>query len=209
MRGRFIVFEGLDRSGKSSQAKDLCDHLIASGKRAKLIRFPARDSGPIGALINSYLASSTDLPDEAIHLLFSANRWEVVPKLLEDLNSGIDVICDRYLYSGVAYSAAKGLPFAWCQGPDRLLPKPDMVLFLSVSPEVAANRGDFGAERYENKEFQAKVKQHFLTFLETEQSYWTLIDADKSREEVATQIRNAVDGKSDSLSPLTQMWRDA
>jgi dTMP kinase len=208
MRGRFIVFEGLDRSGKSSQAKSLVDHLIATGRKAKLIRFPARDSGPIGALINSYLSSATELPDEAIHLLFSANRWEVVPKLLEDLNSGIDVICDRYLYSGVAYSAAKGLPFSWCQGPDRLLPKPDLVLFLSVSPAVAAQRGDFGMERYEKVEFQAKVKQHFLTFLESERSYWQLIDADATQDEVGDKIRTAVESLTADGS-VSQMWLGA
>ena len=208
MRGRFIVFEGLDRSGKSSQASALCNRLIEAGRKVKLIRFPARDSGPIGSLINSYLASSTELPDEAIHLLFAANRWEVVPKLLEDLNSGTDIICDRYLYSGVAYSAAKGLDIDWCRGPDRNLPYPDLVLFLSVSPEVAASRGDFGLERYEKEEFQAKVKSHFLSFLETEKN-WRRIDADKSVREVSSEISAAVylAFQTPLISPIPRIWK--
>ena len=207
MRGRFIVFEGLDRSGKSSQASALCNRLIESGRNAKLIRFPARDSGPIGSLINSYLASSTELPDEAIHLLFSANRWEVVPKLLDDINSGIDIICDRYLYSGVAYSAAKGLDIEWCRGPDKNLPYPDLVLFLSVSPEVAASRGEFGLERYEKREFQAKVKTHFLSFLQTEKN-WKKIDADKSMNEVSSEIHAAVESAFETplITPIPRIW---
>lgn len=90
-RGAFIVFEGLDRSGKSTQVSRLLDKLHVKGKLARLQKFPGesltRSISPlrvtrsdrtttIGAMINTYLQSQTELDDRAIHLLFSANRWE-------------------------------------------------------------------------------------------------------------------------------------
>jgi hypothetical protein len=73
-------------------------------------------------------------------------------------------VCDRYAFSGVAFSAAKGtLSIDWCKAPDRGLPKPDLVLFLDVSAEVAKTRGGYGEERYEKEEFQARVRKAFET----------------------------------------------
>lgn len=71
-RGAFIVFEGIDRCGKSTQVD-----LLGKALNAKNIRFPDRTSA-IGVMINSYLVSATNMNDQAIHLLFSANRWEAV-----------------------------------------------------------------------------------------------------------------------------------
>jgi dTMP kinase len=190
MRGLFIVFEGLDRSGKSSQAKLLSEHLSSLGKQTKLIRFPARDSGPIGSILDSYLANKSQSCDEAIHLLFSANRWELRNQIISDLDQGITVICDRYLFSGVVYSATKGLDVAWCKGPDAGLPAPDLVIFLGVSPEVARLRGDFGAERYEQVEFQAGVRRNFQHFFSL--PYWRQVDADRDFAEVSHAINSLV-----------------
>ena len=74
-RGAFIVFEGADRAGKSTQCQMLVEHLAASGVRAELWRFPDRTTA-IGKMINSYLTSQSEIDDAAVHLLFSANRWE-------------------------------------------------------------------------------------------------------------------------------------
>ena len=74
-RGAFIVFEGADRAGKSTQCQMLVEHLQAAGVAAELWRFPDRTTA-IGKMINSYLTSQADIDDAAVHLLFSANRWE-------------------------------------------------------------------------------------------------------------------------------------
>jgi dTMP kinase len=96
-RGAFIVIEGLDRSGKTIQVERLEAQLSESGKKVKVLRFPGNPfpdtcfpltpsmlmpskldrTTPIGQMINSYLQGKTDLEDHVIHLLFSANRWEV------------------------------------------------------------------------------------------------------------------------------------
>ena len=69
-------------------------------------RFPDRTTN-IGIIINSYLSCEKELDDHAIHLLFSANRWEIEKEIVSTLMSGTSVFLDRYAYSGVAFSAAK------------------------------------------------------------------------------------------------------
>ena len=101
--------------------------LSAQNVPVKKMNFPRRET-TIGGLINSYLQSQSELSDEAIHLLFAANRWEVRKEILETLKSGTTVVCDRYAFSGVAYTAAKEVKtIDWCKAPDRGLPSPDKV----------------------------------------------------------------------------------
>ena len=108
------------------------------------MRFPDRTT-PIGQMIDQYLKSQEyHLDDRAIHLLFSANRWEAAPKLQQTIEAGSTIICDRYAYSGVAFSSAKpdaNLSLEWCQAPDVGLPAPDVVIFLELQPEQAQQRG--------------------------------------------------------------------
>ena len=189
-----LGLDGVDRAGKSTQAKKLMSYLQANrntliGKRShnsgnggsnsnggsrnggmdndqdlhpttttdnahsgvvlsgdvELWRFPDR-STHIGRTINGYLqgSESHDLSDAAVHLLFSANRWERCSALLEKLNSGTTLIVDRYAYSGAAFTAAKGvtgLDLEWCKAPDVGLPAPDCTFFLNMPVEDAASRG--------------------------------------------------------------------
>ena len=94
-RGCFIVFEGLDRVGKSTQCQKLFDYIIEKGQQAYLMKFPDR-STQIGKCINEYLTDpKLKLSDHAAHLLFSANRWELANQIEERLLSGTHVITDR------------------------------------------------------------------------------------------------------------------
>ncbi|KIO29902.1 hypothetical protein M407DRAFT_69846 [Tulasnella calospora MUT 4182] len=197
-RGTFIVIEGLDRSGKSTQAgiihKKLAERF--GDQRVKLIKFPDRTT-PIGKMIDSYLRSQSDLDDQAIHLLFSANRWEVASSILSDLQNGITIVCDRYVYSGVAFSASKGLSFDWCVAPDVGLPSPDVVLFLDISPEAAKLRGGYGEERYEKEEMQRRVRENFKQLGKeqktTKEESWVEIDAGKGLASVTEDVWTAVE----------------
>ena len=140
---------------------------------------------PIGKIIDAYLRSQSDL-DQAIHLLFSPNRWELAyvrrPVLLYTnaahlsnklslalLLPPIQLLVPRLLSSsptampsGTAFSHAKGLPHTWCRASDISLPAPDLTLFLDISPEMARERGGYGRERYEKEEMQKKVREVFL-----------------------------------------------
>lgn len=105
-RGALIVFEGCDRVGKSTQVSHLLDALHSQGHSAQLYKFPNR-STVIGQLIDKFLKSQQSMDDRAIHLLFSANRWECVDEMLHKLKSGTTLLVDRYAYSGIVYSASK------------------------------------------------------------------------------------------------------
>lgn len=172
VRGLLILVEGLDRTGKSTQVSILLDKLKPN---AELVKFPERTT-PIGQLINKYLVDqSFQLPDQSIHLLFSANRWELFQSLQNTLLSGKHVIMDRYVYSGIAYSLAKdinGMDFDWCLQSDKGLIKPDLLFFLSNEDWAdTSSREGFGQERYESLAFQDKVKDQFYYVLERLENY--------------------------------------
>jgi dTMP kinase len=87
-RGVFILFEGVDRCGKTTQSQLLTKYLNEkTACPTELIRFPARET-TIGQIIDSYLKSQNDLNDHSIHLLFSANRWERKKVIEESLAEG-------------------------------------------------------------------------------------------------------------------------
>ena len=102
-RGALIVLEGCDRSGKTTVCKRLINHLNDTNellkndqKPAKMMRFPDRET-PIGQEINRYLKGTKELDDHVIHLLFSANRWELQKDMKKALEAGQNIIVDRYV----------------------------------------------------------------------------------------------------------------
>lgn len=87
-RGALIVFEGCDRAGKTTQCKKLVERLKLKNINVKFMNFPNRQSEFTGKIINDYLRNKNDLSDEAIHLLFTANRWEVKNQMEKELKAG-------------------------------------------------------------------------------------------------------------------------
>ncbi|KAG1043947.1 hypothetical protein G6F46_011889 [Rhizopus delemar] len=142
-----------------------------------------------GKMIDDYLRQKNELDDHAIHLLFSANRWEAMKTIEEKLKKGITLVIDRYAFSGVAFSTAKGLDFAWCKQPDVGLISPDLVLFLDLSIDEARKRGGFGEERYEKYDLQIKVRKEFRKLKDER---WKFIDASQSMEKIEQDILNRV-----------------
>ncbi|XP_060082698.1 thymidylate kinase-like [Ylistrum balloti] len=204
-RGALIVFEGGDHSGKTTQCTKLIQALTSKGKNVKLLKYPDRTS-TIGQMINNYLGKKCEIEDHSIHLLFSANRWEKEPIMMELLNSGTTLIVDRYAFSGVAFTAAKpGFDLEWCKQSDMGLPRPDLVLFLTLDTEAAAKRGTFGGERYEQTDFQNKVMGNFKKLKDPT---WKEIDADQSIEDLHRQILNLVTQTMLAVEekPIKKLW---
>jgi len=200
-RGAFILLEGLDRSGKTTQTKLLAEHLnslskpatIAASPACLLLRFPDRTTA-IGAMLDAYLRQSTELDDRAVHLLFAANRWECAGRLTAYLTAATHLVVDRYSYSGAAFTAAKGIDLQWCMAAERGLPAPDVTIFLSVKAEDAEGRGGWGEERYERAEVQARVKEQFGRLRQQEEKrgmQWVEVDGGSGRsiEDIASEIR--------------------
>nr|KAJ0224135.1 hypothetical protein LSAT_V11C200084490 [Lactuca sativa] len=204
-RGALIVLEGLDRSGKTSQSARLLSHLNSLGYPVESWRFPDRDTA-VGKMISSYLTNQSQLDDHTIHLLFSANRWEKRSLMEAKLKSGTSLIVDRYSYSGVAFSSAKGLDIEWCKAPEVGLLAPDLVMYLNIPPEKAAERGGYGGERYEQLEFQKNVGKYYEMLSDPS---WKIIDACLPLEDVEKQMTEIVLDCVVSCQkgkPLTHLW---
>ncbi|XP_003744559.1 thymidylate kinase [Galendromus occidentalis] len=205
-RGALIVLEGLDRTGKSTQARTLVKNLNSKGILAELQIFPDRTT-QIGKVISEYLSHARDLDDRAIHLLFSANRWEKKNAMVSKLEKGISLVVDRYAFSGVAFSSAKpGLSQEWCRQPDVGLLKPDVVFFLTADPETLKQRGGYGEERYENVEFQKRVAAEYS---ELEDPSWIRVDATWSAERIAEHLLTTVENTMRALpEKMRELWVD-
>lgn len=190
-RGALIVVEGVDRSGKSTQCKKLVDSLRKKNIKSELLNFPDRTT-LTGKLISEYLKNKDcKLNDQAIHLLFTANRWENVDKMKRLLSEGVTLIVDRYSYSGIAFSAAKkGMDLNWCKNSENGLPKPDLVFLLTLTHEEASKRSGFGEERYENENMQNSVSKIFLQL--TKDDSWKIIDASGSIDSVQNVLLETV-----------------
>eukprot|EP00871_Galdieria_phlegrea_P003612 jgi/Galph1/4251/GphlegSOOS_G2909.1 len=208
-RGAFIVFEGLDKSGKTTQIKNCLDKLRLEGYQVCGVSFPDRTTH-IGHLIDAFLREKCTLDDRAVHLLFSANRWEKWKEIQELLLSGITVLIDRYSYSGVTYTASKGYDLQWCKEPETGLIAPDLVIYLNISSFSLSNRAGYGEERYERVDFQNRVSNIFES-LKTEK--WLSVDGNRSMDVVTNDIMNALRKTirkcSQEPSPLGVLWKDA
>jgi dTMP kinase len=130
------------------------------------------------------------------------------PRIEALLAAGTLVLCDRYAFSGVAFTAAKpGAPtVAWCAAPDEGLPAPDATLFLDVPPAVARTRGGYGEERYEKEEHQARVREAFAQ-MRGRVKRWSVIDAGQTMDEVERAIWQVVVPLATGVhGPLERLW---
>ncbi|KAF9900541.1 hypothetical protein EC991_007193 [Linnemannia zychae] len=190
-RGRFILLEGCDRAGKSTQCSMLVAALKKKGHQVELCKFPDRRT-TIGQMIDAYLTNAKELDDRAIHLLFSANRWEAMQTMKRKLEEGTHLVVDRYAYSGVAFSTAKGLDLTWCKNPDKGLVRPDLTFFLDLPITEAEKRGGFGEERYEKRDLQERVREIFLRLKGKE---WVMIDARETVQSIHHKILEEAEEK--------------
>lgn len=164
-RGLLVVVEGLDRAGKDTLIGHLVALLKQAGEPVMVQAFPDRTTES-GVTLDRFLRREIDLSDWECHELYAINRRELEEMLCETLMEGTTVICSRYAYSGVAYTAAKGHDMRKCMEADRGLLRPDLVVFLDVDADTVAVRNNFGKERYETQEFQLKVYSAFQTLWE-------------------------------------------
>jgi len=168
-RGLFLVLEGLDGAGTTTQASRLCAWLTARGRKAHLTAEPSR--GPVGTEIRHVLsgrlrgAAGGEFDPRALALLFAADRldhWtsEIRPRLEE----GHDVVSDRYVLSSLAYQAVSTGDAAWVAALNAKAPAPDLTLFLRVRPAVALRRRYAAStvrEIFEVPAFQRRVHRAY------------------------------------------------
>lgn len=189
-RGLLIAFEGLDQSGKQTQAERLRDHLSQRGRQVRLLSFPDYTT-PIGREIALALKGERSFGPDVMQLLYVANRHERRGEIVQAISDGAVIVCDRYLASSVAYGEAQGLDGSWLREIQRFLPVPDLTVLLDIAPDVSAKRKVADRDKYERDlALLARVRHSYHAQAVT--SGWIRLDADRDREELAQEIALSV-----------------
>jgi dTMP kinase len=188
-KGIFIVIEGLDGSGKTTQSKFLAKKLE---KTHKVLLTAEPSLGKIGTFIREdYLYEDKRLPTEAEALLFAADRIEhLYSEVKPALEEGKLVICDRYIYSSLAYQGSAGLSLEWIKTVNARALQPDFSIFIDVPPEHVIERLQRKKSVMETLETQQKVRQVYLKYVE--KGELVRIDGDRSKETVAEDLNAKV-----------------
>jgi dTMP kinase len=188
-KGIFICIEGLDGSGKTTQANLLTERLQ---KTHKVFCTAEPSHGKIGTFIREgCLYEDKRLPIEAEALLFAADRIEhnhneIEPALADDKI----VICDRYIYSSLAYQGSTGLSLDWIKTINSRALQPDFSIFIDVSPERVIERLQRKKSVMETLETQQKVREIYVKFVE--KGELILINGDKPIDIVADELYSKV-----------------
>jgi len=187
--GYLIAFEGLDQSGKQTQAELLRDRLKQEGHKSRLVSFPDYGTS-IGEEIARALQGERDYAADVMQLLYVANRYERKPDLDRWLEGGLILVCDRYVASSIAYGEAQGLEPAWLVEMQKFLPKAALTIVLDIAPETAVARKSVDRDRYERDlALQARVRQSYQRQAAAEG--WLVLDGERSKDAIAADVFQA------------------
>ena len=190
LRGHLIAFEGLDQSGKQTQAEQLREYLAGRGQDCRLLSFPDYET-PVGKEIAQALHSERDYAPDVMQLLYVTNRYEKRPAIQSWIDGGTIVLCDRYLASSVAYGEAQGLDPEWLTHIQRYLPPPSLTMLLDIAPETAVRRKAAGRDRYERDlDLLSRVRQSYER--QARAASWLRLDGERPKDDVARDIIQAV-----------------
>jgi dTMP kinase len=197
-----IAFEGLDQSGKATQARLLRARLEQDGRTVSPLSFPDYET-PIGQEIRRALQGGREFGPDVMQLLYVANRFEYRARLEGWLRDGHVVICDRYRASSVAYGEAQGVDPAWLEDVQRPLPRPDLTLLLDIPPDVGVERKRADRDVYERDlALLTRVRDSYRR--QATQADWVIIDAGRPREAVEEDVMRAVRPRLEPRSSRTR-----
>lgn len=195
MKGKFIVLEGPDRCGKSTQAKLLYNRLVACGHEVVLTREPG--GTPTAERIRQLvLEPGLDIRPMAELMLYEASRAQhTQEKILPALEAGKTVICERYTMSTCAYQGyGRGIDLKVIEALNQeasLHLQPDLTLVFLMSDKYFTERGEYlFSDRLEQEDvaFRQKMRQGYLEMVQTTSNAY-LVDADRNIDEIQNQVR--------------------
>jgi len=188
--GIFVCIEGIDGSGKTTQAHRLVETLTRLGHNAVYTTEPSK--GVYGEIIRkNILHGDNRVPPIVEATLFAVDRVDHVEKeIVPLLESGKIVVCDRYIYSSIAYQGAAGLDADWIKEINRHAVKPHLAVYIDATPEVVIQRIRRRKSVMETLQTQREVREFYLRMAEKEQLI--KIAGDAAIEKVAKTIEDVV-----------------
>lgn len=190
MTGLLIAFEGLDQSGKQTQAETLRDYVVSLGRECRLLSFPDYET-PIGSEIFKALHGEREYAPDLMQLLYVSNRYEYRTRITQWIADGLILLCDRYLASSIAYGEAHGLDAAWLADIQRFLPQPGLTVLLDIAPDTAVRRKSANRDRYERDlALLSRVRESYRR--QAEQGGWLRLDGERPRPDVSDDVISAV-----------------
>ena len=185
----FIVFEGIDGAGNSTQSLALKERLSNKGILVYLTKEPT--DGLIGSLTRGVLRKELKVDEKTFALLFAADRMSHIKKIINKfLNKGVIVISDRYRLSNYAYQSVMKVDEKWLKCLNEKTITPDLTFIIDTPVDVCLDRKlkqNYYMELYEQPEKLAKVKEKYLILAKKESNTF-IIDGDRSIEEVSSEI---------------------
>lgn len=190
MRGLFIVLEGIDGCGKSTQARMLARWLRSMGY--EVVQTDEPTDGPIGAFIRKILRGEVRVPISAEVNLFAADRmWHLGNVILPALRQGKVVISERYVYSSIAYQASRGATVGEILAANRCAMNPDLAVLLDVTPEISARRMRKSLDEFESDgSLQRAVRERYLALVR--EGKLVLVDGSCDPKKVQEEVRRLV-----------------
>lgn len=190
--GLFIVIEGIDGTGKSTQARRLGDWFISQGREVVLSREPT--DGPWGKKVRESAATGRLSPEDELEYFLNDRRQHVEELIAPALAAGKVVILDRYYFSTMAYQGARGFdPHEIRRKNESFAPRPDLLLILDLEVDQAhhriGTRGDTTNE-FEKRENLMRCREIFLSL--RDEPFARVIPSDGTLDDVTVQIRCAV-----------------
>ena len=184
--GFFICIEGLDASGKTTQARRLVRNLRQRGFEAVYTTEPS--SGEIGRFIRArILKGRKRVPSVVEALLFAVDRIDHVKREIKPaLQEGKVVVCDRYVFSSIAYQGAAGLDTKWIEEINRSALPPDLAIYLDVPPEVVVKRMKRKRSVMERLQVQRRVREVYMKLVES--GRLVPIDGNRPADDVSKNI---------------------
>jgi len=190
LRARFISLEGIDQSGKKTQTRLLLRRLRRTSRKVASMSFPVYGS-PSGQQIRAFLEGKRNYSFQAVHMLYSLNRWENLGQITEKLERSDFLVADRYSASNLAYGLARGLSLDWLVGLDKGLPVPDTVIVLDVDVPVSFDRKALNRDLHErNRRFLLGVRSAYLRL--AKKYSWHLVDGRGPAEKVHAMVWEAI-----------------
>ena len=193
MAGMLIAIEGVDQSGKETQAQRLRERLREAGHKVRLLSFPDYGTS-IGEEIARALQGEREYGPDVMQLLFVANRHERREAIREWVDGGLILVCDRYRASSIAYGEALGLDAGWLEDIQRYLPRADLTIFIDIAPATAAKRKSQGRDRYERDlALLERVRSSYQR--QAMSPDWVRVDGERTIEEIAEDVFAAVSAR--------------